>query len=93
MMINNGIQSVASVYATTHATPTRRAKAAEQAQEAAPAFTVSSEARSFSDMLQALQGMSDVRTDKVTAVQQQMAAGAYEPSSSDVAAKLLAARY
>ena len=93
MMINNGIQSVASVYAPTHATPARRTKAAEHPQADSPAFMVSSEARSFSDMLQELQGMNDIRQDKVAAIQQQITAGTYGPSSSDVAAKLLDTRF
>jgi negative regulator of flagellin synthesis FlgM len=93
MIINNNIQALSSVYASTQPTQVRRAQHAAAPQTAADQFEVSHEAQSFSDMLQELQSMSDVRQDKVDAVAEQLAAGTYEVSNEDVAARLLNMRY
>ena len=54
---------------------------------------LSGEAQSFGDILQKLRGMDDVRSERVEALAAHTADGSYAPSSSDIAAKMLAMRY
>ena len=57
------------------------------------AFTLSKEAQSFSAMLKKLKGISEVRADKVSEIQQKMSAGEYSVSAENLALSLLTNRY
>ena len=93
MIINNNVQALSSLYASTQPTAVRHAQRATAPSPVQDKFEVSSEAQSFSSLLKELQNMSDMRADKVAAVEQQIEAGSYDVSSSNVAAKLLSLRY
>ena len=85
---NHAVAAVSRLYAGSQPTGTRRVDAAGTVQRS-DAFELSGEVQSFGDILQKLRGMDDVRTERVEA----LAARAQEPSSSDIAAKMLAMRY
>ena len=57
------------------------------------AFTPSGTAQSFSNMLNKLKNVSDVREDKVNEIQQKISSGQYFVSAQDIAASLLANRF
>ena len=53
----------------------------------------SKEAQSFSDLLNKLKGVSDVREDKVNQIQEKISSGQYFVSAQDLAASLLSNRF
>lgn len=56
-------------------------------------FTPSAEAQSFSEMLNKLKGTSEVRQDRISALQEQIAAGQYSVPAETLAASLLSNRF
>ena len=88
LISNHAVAAVSRLYAGSPSAGTRRVDAAGSVQRP-DALELSGEAQSFGDILQKLRGMDDVRTERVEA----LAARAQEPSSSDIAAKMLAMRY
>lgn len=93
MIISNSIHAVSSAYATTQPQAVRRTQRAEETHAPSAEYVASSEAKSFSEMLQELRAMPDARQEKVATVSQQLQAGTYEACGDDVAAKLLATRF
>ena len=93
-MIVNNINSSAKYYSNS-VTATRYANAASYVRGAqkSDAFTPSKEAQSFSEMLNKLKGVSEVREDKVNELQQKISSGQYFVSAQDIAASLLTNRY
>ena len=93
-MVINNVSSSSKFYSNS-VTATRYANAATYVHgvQKSDAFTPSSTAQSFSDLLNKLKATSDVREDKVNEVQQKISAGRYSVSSSDIALSLLTSRY
>ena len=89
---NHAVSAVSRLYAGSQITGSRRVDAAGSVQHP-DALGLSGEAQSFGDILQKLRGMDDVRSERVEALAAHTADGSYAPSSSDIAAKMLAMRY
>ena len=92
MFINNNIQAVTGAYSVSSAASSRHANKAENAK-AADEVQLSTGAQSFSGLLQQLNGMEEVRTDKVEALSQQIADGSYDVAAENVASSLLDTRF
>jgi flagellar biosynthesis anti-sigma factor FlgM len=96
MSYTNGIgnlqQALSSIAPTQPATQATESAAASQQQNATVAAAKRNDQTNLSSaggmMAQALSG-SDVRSDKVAALQQAIASGSYNVSSSDVAGKMI----
>jgi len=92
MMINN----VGSAkYYSGSVAATRYTNAADYVRGAqkSDAFIPSKEAQSFSEMLNKLKNIPDVREDRVSELEQKISSGQYHVSAHDIAASLLASRY
>ena len=97
MMINNQLQAIAGAYAKNTTMQVKSGtKTADMGETAAAKdeILLSSEAKSFSSVLQKMQSQSDeVRADKVAAYGQQIASGSYNVSAEDVADRMIQMRY
>ena len=93
MYVNN-VSSSANLYSSNLAA-TRYANSASSVRgvRKSDEFTPSAEAQSFSEMLNKLKNTSDVRQDKINALQQQIAAGQYSVPAETLAASLLTNRF
>ena len=93
MYVNN-VKSSANLYSSNVAA-TRYANSASSVRgvRKSDEFTPSAEAQSFSEMLNKLKNTSEVRQDRVNALQQQIAAGQYSVSADALAASLLTNRF
>jgi len=85
---NSALQALASLYANDTVKNTRRMQRTEEVSFK-DEFSMSEEAQSFSEMLDELHRMDDARADKVSAYEQQIAAGAYNVSTENIAASML----
>ena len=92
MIINNYVQTVAGSYAMNQPSSMKRTEA-QSAVYPRDSFVPSSEGQSFKGMLQELKGMDEVRMDKVESLQQAIANGSYNVSSSDIADAMLMSRF
>lgn len=92
LISNHAVSAVSRLYAASQPAGTRRTDAAGAVQRP-DALELSGEAQSFGDILQQLRGMDDVRSERVEALKAHTAEGRYAPTSSDIAAKMLAMRY
>lgn len=92
LISNHAVSAVSRLYAASQPAGTRRPDAAGAVQRP-DALELSGEAQSFGDILQQLRGMDDVRSERVEALKAHTAEGSYAPTSSDIAAKMLAMRY
>ena len=93
-MIVNSVNSSANLYssnvaASRYVGSTVNVRGARRSDE----FTPSAEAQSFSEMLNKLKNTSEVRQDRVNALQAQIAAGQYSVSAETLAASLLTNRF
>ena len=92
-MIVNNVNSSSNYYSnvasTRYANPVGYVRGAQKND----AFTPSKEAQSFSEMLNKLQNVSEVREDKVRRLQEQISSGQYFVSAQDIAASLLTNRF
>lgn len=88
MLINNVTQSLASLYAGKSSNGISRNSATER-KSLKDEVVFSSEAQSFSALLQKARGMDEVRQEKVDYFQQKIADGSYSVSAQDLAGKLL----
>ena len=77
MIINNNVQAVAD----------------KDSEPIRDEVALSSDGVTFSQMMQELRGLDDVREEKVDSVTEKMANGSYAPDSSEVAKKMLAMLY
>ena len=89
---NHAISAVSRLYADSPTAGVRRANAADNVQRP-DALELSDPVQSFGDLLQKLQGMDDVRRERVEALSARTDEGTYAPAPSDIAAKMLAMRY
>ena len=92
MFVNN-INSTAKYYSSVGAARYSNAVTAVRGVQKSDAFTPSKEAQTFSEMLKKLKGESEVREDKVNALQQRIASGQYSVSADALALSLLTNRY
>jgi flagellar biosynthesis anti-sigma factor FlgM len=97
MSYNNGLGSLQPGFSTTDVSATARTEQSKSTQTSAAGSTASSgvDQASLSStgglIAQALSSESDVRMDKVTALQSTIAAGTYNVPASSVADKLMSA--
>ena len=92
MIINNNIQAVTGAYSVSQTAGTRRTSQAAGAREHDEVL-FSSEATSFSSMLQKLRSMDEPRTEKIQALSRQVEDGSYTADAQKIAASILNTRY
>ena len=92
-MIVNNVNSSSNYYSNVAATRYANSVGYVRGVQKSDAFTPSREAQSFSDLLNKLKGVSEVREDKVSRIQEQISSGQYFVSAQDIAASLLANRF
>lgn len=93
MYVNN-VNASANLYssglaATRYANSATSVRGVRKSDE----FTPSTEAQNFSEMLNKLKNTSEVRQDKISALQEKIAAGQYSVSAETLAASLLTNRF
>ncbi len=92
-MIVNNVNSSTNYYSNVAATRYSNSIGYVRGVQKSDAFTPSKEAQSFSEMLNKLKGVSDVREDKVSELQAKIASGQYFVSAQDIATSILANRF
>lgn len=92
-MIVNNVNSSTNYYSNVAATRYTNSIGYVRGVQKSDAFTPSKEAQSFSEMLNKLKGVSDVREDKVSDIQAKIASGQYFVSAQDIAASILTNRF
>ena len=92
-MIVNNVNSSTNYYSNVAATRYTNSIGYVPSVQKSDAFTPSKEAQSFSEMLNKLKGVSEVREDKVSDIQAKIASGQYFVSAQDIAASLLTNRF
>ena len=93
-MIVNNVNSSSKYYSNSvAATRYTNSVSYVRGTQKSDAFMPSKEAQSFSDLLNKLKGVSDVREDKVNRLQEQISSGQYFVSAQDLATSLLANRF
>lgn len=92
-MIVNNVNSSTNYYSNVAATRYTNSIGYVRGVQKSDAFTPSKEAQSFSEMLNKLKGVSDVREDKVNELQAKIASGQYFVSAQDIAASILTNRF
>ena len=92
-MFVNKVGSTANYYSNVAAARYANPAGYVRGVQKSDAFMPSKEAQSFSDLLNKLKGVSEVREDKVNRIQEQISSGQYFVSAQDLAASLLATRY
>lgn len=95
MIVSGTMQSVLKAYAD--AVPIKK-KISENSTAAAlreekDEVVLSKQAQSFHHILQQVKTRGDVRTERVSTLSQQIAAGEYHPDASRIAEKILSYRY
>lgn len=93
MIINNNMQSILKTYGTNKIVKTVNTENKTTDISKSDEVVLSSQAQSFSQILQKAQSMSDVRVDKVETLSAQIDSGSYYIDSTDIAGKILSARY
>ena len=92
-MIVNNVNSSSNYYSNVAAARYNGSVSYVRGAQKSDAFTPSKEAQSFSDLLNKLKGVSEVREDKVSRIQEQISSGQYFVSAQDIAARLLTNRF
>lgn len=93
MFINNNIQAVTGAYSVSSSASSRHANKTEAGKDTADEVQLSTGAQNFSGLLQQLQGMDEVRTDKVEALSKQVTDGSYSVAAENVASSLINKRF
>lgn len=93
VMIVNNVNSTAKYYSSNVAARYTNATGIVRGVQKSDAFTPSKEAQNFSELLNKLKNESEVREDRVSEIQQKIAAGQYFISAETIAASLLTNRY
>ncbi len=95
MIVNNSIQyGVTGVYASQQASAKKTSEGATAAVTSKDEIVLSRQAQSFSTSLKELQDTSsDIRSDKVTFYENQIAAGTYNIDVQALAEQMLQMRY
>ena len=92
-MIVNNVNSSSNYYSNVATTRYANSVGYVRGVQKSDAFTPSREAQSFSELLNKLKGVSEVREDKVSRIQEQISSGQYFVSAQDIAASLLTNRF
>ncbi|MCH3959772.1 MAG: flagellar biosynthesis anti-sigma factor FlgM [Selenomonas sp.] len=92
MLINNNIQAVTGAYNVSTSTSARHTSKTEAAKDA-DEVQLSTGVQSFSGLLQQLRGTDATRSEKVSALSQQMADGSYSVKAENIASSLLDTRF
>ena len=85
---NSALQALASLYSNDHVKSVKRTQQAE-GTSFKDELVLSQEAQSFSDMLNELKTMDEVRDDKVQALAQEIKSGSYELDVSAVVERIM----
>ena len=85
---NSALQALASLYSNDQVKSVKRTQQAE-GTSFKDELVLSQEAQSFSDMLNELKTMDEVRDDKVQALAQEIKSGSYELDVSAVAERIM----
>ena len=93
MFINNNIQAVTGAYSVSSSASSRHVNKTEAGKDTADEVQLSTGAQNFSGLLQQLQGMDEVRTDKVEALSKQVTDGSYSVAAENVASSLVDTRF
>ena len=93
MIINNNIQSILKTYSDSKTVKTVKSENKTTNVSKQDEVVLSSQAQSFSKVLQKAKNMSDVRDDKVKNLSAQVDSGTYSVDSRSIAEKMLSARY
>lgn len=93
MIINNNMQNILKTYSDNKTVKTVKAENKTANISKQDEVVLSSQAQSFSQVLQKAKGMSDVRADKVKTLSAEVDAGTYSVDSRSIAEKMLNARY
>ncbi|MGL6016959.1 MAG: flagellar biosynthesis anti-sigma factor FlgM [Selenomonadaceae bacterium] len=93
MIVDTRVQSVASVYANNALSKQKQATSGTNRTETADAVVLSSEAQSFSQVLQRVQAMPEARMDKVAAYTDKINSGEYQVNAKELAGKILDMRF
>lgn len=93
MIINNNIQSILKAYGDNKTVKTAKSENKATSINKPDEVVLSSQAQSFSKVLQKAKNMSDVRVDKVKTLSAQVDSGTYSVNSRSIAEKMLSARY
>ncbi|WP_294152341.1 flagellar biosynthesis anti-sigma factor FlgM [uncultured Selenomonas sp.] len=91
MIINNSIQSVSSLYGTSQAASSYRARS-KAPESTSDAVEISEVGQNFSEMLQKLREEPEVRQDKIDYYAKAIADGTYQVSAENIAAAMLGQR-
>ena len=92
-MIVNNVNSSSNYYSNVAATRYAGSVGYVRGAQKSDAFIPSKEAQSFSEMLNKLKNISEVREDKVSEIQQKISSGQYFVSAQDIAASILTNRF
>ena len=92
-MIVNNVNSSSNYFSNVAATRYAGSVGYVRGVQKSDAFTPSREAQSFSEMLNKLKSLPDVREDKVSQIQEQISSGQYFVPAQDIAAALLTNRF
>jgi negative regulator of flagellin synthesis FlgM len=92
MIINNNIQSILKTYGDNKTVKAVKSENNVINVSKQDEVVLSSQAQSFSQVLQKAQSMSDVRVDKVETLSAQINSGAYYIDATDIAGKILSTR-
>lgn len=85
---NSALQALASLYSNDNVKSVKRTQQAE-GTSFKDELVLSQEAQSFSDMLNELKTMDEVRDEKVQVLAQEIKSGSYEPDVSAVAERIM----
>lgn len=89
MIINNNVRAVSGAYQLASSNAARKSYAREIETPKDEAI-FSDMGQSFSNMLEKLKGIDDVRTEKVESLRLSIENGTCNPSANDIAGKMLA---
>ena len=92
-MIVNNVNSSSNYYSNVSAARYTNSIGYVRGAQKSDSFMPSKEAQSFSELLNKLKGVSEVREDKVNQIQEKISSGQYFVSAQDLAASLLANRF
>jgi negative regulator of flagellin synthesis FlgM len=85
---NSALQALASLYSNDNVKSVKRTQQAE-GTSFKDELVLSQEAQSFSDLLNELKTMDEVRDDKVDSLAQQVKDGTYKPDAAAVAERIM----
>lgn len=93
MIIDNRVQAVTGAYANSALAKQKMVKAEAAQGSSSDEIVLSTQAKSFSQILQKAQSLPEVRQDKVDTYASQIHSGSYQVDSMDLAGKILDTRF